>query len=185
MTSRLRPQERALLTAGTGAIVVILLAVLVFYPQVRGVATARLDARRKQAELARLTALAQQRTEIIRKHAAMKQAAGDVLARIPADPGLPDLLLHLDAALTSSKVFLLQLTFLTESSPPAGAPGKGEGNVGSLPVQLRVRGTYPQMRALVQALEESPRLLVIDRLALTGSDVGIVADVVVRALFVR
>ena len=181
MTSRLRPQERALLTAGIGAIVVILLAVLVFYPQVRGVATARLDARRKQGELARLTALAQQRTEIIRRRDAMKQAAGEVLSRIPAEPGLPDLLLHLDAALTSSRVFLLQLTFLTESAPSGGATG----NVASLPVQLRVRGTYPQMRALVRALEESPRLLVIDRVALTGSDTGIVADLVVRALFVR
>jgi Tfp pilus assembly protein PilO len=181
VTSRLRPQERALLTAGIGAIVVILLAVLVFYPQVRGVATARLDARRKQAELARLTALAQQRTEIIRRRDAMKQVAGEVLSRIPAEPGLPDLLLHLDAALTSSRVFLLQLTFLTESAPSGGAAG----NVASLPVQLRVRGTYPQMRALVRALEEAPRLLVIDRVALTGSDTGIVADLVVRALFVR
>jgi Tfp pilus assembly protein PilO len=71
----------------------------------------------------------------------------------------------------------MQLTFLPES-PPAG-------NVGSLPVQLRLRGNYPQMRALVQSLEESPRLMVIDRVAFTGSETGIIADIIVRALFVR
>jgi Tfp pilus assembly protein PilO len=162
-------------------LVVIVLALFVFYPQFRGVATARLDARRKQAELARLTALAQQRTEMIRKHATVTQAAHDLLERLPAEPGVPDLMLRLDTGVTSSRVFLMQLTFLPES-PAVGQP---EGNLGSLPVQLRLRGTYPQMRALVRTLEESPRLLVIDRLAFTGSDTGIIADIVVRALFLR
>ncbi|HEX9533674.1 MAG TPA: type 4a pilus biogenesis protein PilO [bacterium] len=176
MTS-LRPQERLLLRAGLGVMAIIVLALFVFYPQFRGVATARLEARRKQAELARLTALAQQRTEIVRKHETVKQAARDLLERLPSDPGVPDLMLRLDTAMTSSRVALMQLTFLPES-PPAG-------NVGSLPVQLRLRGNYPQMRALVQSLEESPRLIVIDRVAFTGSETGIIADIIVRALFVR
>ncbi len=176
MTS-LRPQERLLLRAGLGVMAVIVLALFVFYPQFRGVATARLEARRKQAELARLTALAQQRVEIVRKHATVKQAARDLLERLPPDPGVPDLMLRLDTAMTSSRVALMQLTFLPES--PAVA------TVGSLPVQLRLRGNYPQMRALVQSLEESPRLMVIDRVAFTGSETGIIADIIVRALFVR
>ncbi|HVH30315.1 MAG TPA: type 4a pilus biogenesis protein PilO [bacterium] len=176
MTS-LRPQERFLLRAGLAVVALIILGLFVFYPQFRGVATARLEARRKQAELARLTALAQQRPEIIRKHETVKQAARDLLERLPSDPGVPDLMLRLDTAMTSSRVALVQLTFLPES-PTAG-------NVGSLPVQLRLRGNYPQMRALVQSLEESPRLMVIDRVAFSGSETGIIADIVVRALFVR
>lgn len=176
MTS-LRPQERLLLRAGLAMVALIILGLFVFYPQFRGVATARLEARRKQAELARLTALAQQRPEIIRKHETVKQSAHDLLERLPSDPGVPDLMLRLDTAMTSSRVALVQLTFLPES-PTAG-------NVGSLPVQLRLRGNYPQMRALVQSLEDSPRLMVIDRVAFAGSETGIVADIVVRALFVR
>lgn len=176
MTS-LRPQERLLLRAGLGVMAVVVLVLFVFYPQFRGVATARLEARRKQAELARLTALAQQRTETVRKHAVVKQAARDLLERLPSDPGVPDLMLRLDTAMSSSRVALMQLTFLPESPAP--------GNVGALPVQLRLRGNYPQMRALVQSLEESPRLMVIDRVAFSGSETGIIADIVVRALFVR
>jgi Tfp pilus assembly protein PilO len=156
---------------------VIVLVLFVFYPQFRGVATARLEARRKQAELARLTALAQQRTETVRKHALVKQATRDLLERLPSDPGVPDLMLRLDTAMSSSRVALMQLTFLPESPAP--------GTVGALPVQLRLRGNYPQMRALVQSLEESPRLMVIDRVAFSGSETGIIADIVVRALFVR
>jgi Tfp pilus assembly protein PilO len=170
-----------LLRAALGVLAVVVLVLFVFYPQFRGVATARLDTRRKQAELARLTALAQQRTETVRKHATVTQASHDLLERLPADPGVPDLMLRLDTSVTSSRVFLMQLTFLPES-PAAGQP---EGTLGSLPVQLRLRGTYPQMRVLVQSLEESPRLLVIDRLAFTGSDTGIIADIIVRALFLR
>jgi hypothetical protein len=52
-------------------------------------------------------------------------------------------------------------------------------------VQMRVRGTYPQVRVLVQSLEDSARFVELDRIALTGTDSGIVADVALRALFIR
>lgn len=177
--SSLRPQERLLVRAALAVLAAIMLGLFVFYPQFRGIATARLEARRKQAELARLTALAQQRSEIVRKHAMVKEAAHDLVERLPPDPAVPDLMIHLENAIVSSRVYLVQLTFLPES------PAAGEGTLGSLPLQLRLRGTYPQMRALVQSLEQSPRLMVIDRLAFTGSDTGIVGDLAVRALFLR
>ncbi len=66
---------------------------------------------------------------------------------------------------------------------PAGT--LGTATIGSLPVQMRVRGTYPQVRVLVQSLEDSARFVELDRIALTGTDSGIVADVALRALFIR
>jgi hypothetical protein len=57
--------------------------------------------------------------------------------------------------------------------------------VDALAVHARVRGTYPQIRALVAAIEQSSRLLVIDRVALTGTDGGVVAEVQFRALYRR
>ncbi len=185
MSPSLRPRERFLLTVGGGVVAAILIVLLVFFPQIQEVAAARRDARRKQAELARATALAQQRTEIEQKYAAVKQEAETLLGRIPADPDLPDLIIRLDQAMEASRVDLLQITFVNESPPAAGAPGGAVGNVGSLPVQLRVRGTYPQLRALVQALEDSPRLVVVDRMALTGAETGIVTELALRALFLR
>ncbi len=186
MSPSLRPRERFLLTVGGGVVAAILIVLLVFFPQIQEVAAARRDARRKQAELARATALAQQSTETEQKYAAAKQAAETLLARIPADPDLPDLIIRLDQAMEASRVGLLQITFLNESRPPeAGAQSGPEGNVGSLPLQLRVRGTYPQLRALVQALEDSPRLVVVDRMALTGAETGIITELALRALFLR
>jgi len=181
----LRSRERFLLTAGGGAVAAILIVLLVFFPQVQEVAAARREARRKQAELARATALAQQSSEIEQKYAAVKQEAEALLARIPSDPDLPDLIIRLDQALESSRADLVQITFLAESATPAAGQGGAAGDVGSLPVQLRVRGTYPQLSALVQRLENSPRLILVDRAALTGADTGIVADLTLRALFLR
>lgn len=185
MSPSLRPRERFLLTIGGGVVAAILIVLLVFFPQIQEVAAARRDARRKQAELAQATALAQQSTEIEQKYAAVRQEAEALLARIPADPDLPDLIIRLDQAMETSRVGLLQITFLNESPPPTAAQGGTEGNVGSLPIQLRVRGTYPQLRALVQALEDSPRLVVVDRMAMTGAETGIVTELALRALFLR
>ena len=44
---------------------------------------------------------------------------------------------------------------------------------------------YPQIRALVQGFEESPRVVVVDRMTLSGSDAGIIVELSLRALFLR
>ncbi len=183
MIARLRARERALLAVGLGALTVILLTLVLFFPQVQKVAAARRDAGRKQAELARATALAQQESEIERQHAAARAAAELLAARIPTGPDLPDLIIQLDEALTISRVVLLQISFQNEPAPSTGQSGPA-GPVASLPVQLRVRGSYPQLRALVEILERSPRLVLIDRLALSGTEAGILSDLTLSALYV-
>ncbi len=182
--ARLRARERLLLTVGLSVVGVLLLTLLVFFPQVRRAAVVQLDVGRKQAELRRGTALANQREEIERKNAAAKQAAQTLVARIPAEPDLPDLIIRLDQALAFSGVRLLQISFLSGAPQTAASPGT-ERPLDSLPLQLRVRGTYPQMQTLVRELEDSARLVVIDRVALTGTETGIIADLALRALFLR
>lgn len=185
MMARLRSRERTALTAGLVLLAVVLLTLVLFFPQVQKVAAARRDAGRKQAELARATALAQQEDEVARQHAAAKAAAESLVARIPTEPDLPDLIIQLDQALTFSGVALLQVSFVGESTPAPGGQSGPAGDIASLPVQLRVRGTYPQLRVLVDALERSSRLVVIDRMALAGTEGGILSELVLRALYVR
>lgn len=180
MIARLRPRERLLLIVGLSIAGVLLLALLVFFPQVRRAAVMQVDVARKQTELRRATELALRRAEIERKHAAATQSAAALLSRVPNGPDLPGLIVRLDEAMASSGVELQQISFPPETLQPTGT-----GNIGALPVQLRVRGTYPQVRVLVQSLEDSARLVELDRIALTGTDVGIVADVALRALFIR
>lgn len=184
MIARLRARERTLLAVGLGVLTVILLTLVLFFPQVQKVAAARRDAGRKQAELARATALAQQESEIERQHAAAKAAAESLAARIPTGTDLPDLIIQLDEAITISRVVLLQISFQNEPAPATGGQSGPAGPVASLPVQLRVRGSYPQLRALVEILERSSRLILIDRLALAGTEAGILSDLMLSALYV-
>lgn len=184
MSPSRRPRARLLLQVGLGFAIAIGLTLVVFFPQVREAASARSEARRKQAELARAVALIQQRDEIVRQYAAAKLDAESLLTRIPRDPDLPGLLSRLDLAMASSGVGVEQISFL-EAPPAAGAPSGTPGSVASLPLQLRVRGRYPQIRALVQGLDESPRLVVVDRITLTGTDAGITTELSLRALFLR
>lgn len=179
-----RPGTRLLLQIGLGFGIAIVLTLVVFFPQVREVAAARSEAGRKQAELARAVALVQQRDETIQQYAAAKQDAEALLTRIPREPDLPGLLARLDLAMGSSGVAVEQISFL-ESPPAPGAPSEPAGAVASLPLQLRVRGRYPQIKALVQGLEESPRLVIVDRMALIGTDTGIGAELSLRALYLR
>lgn len=184
MSPSRRPGTRFLLQIGLGVGIAIGLTLVVFFPQVREVAAARSEAGRKQAELTRALGLVQQRDEIIRQYAAAKQDADALLTRIPREPDLPGLLARLDLTIASSGVALEQISFL--ESPPAPGAGSGSGGpVASLPLQLRVRGRYPQIRVLVQGLEESPRLVIVDRMALIGTDAGIGAELSLRALFLH
>ncbi|OLD54688.1 MAG: hypothetical protein AUI83_07595 [Armatimonadetes bacterium 13_1_40CM_3_65_7] len=179
-----RARTRLLLQISLGLAIAIVLTLVVFFPQVHGWTAARTEARRKQAELARALILVQQRDEVVRQYAAAKLDAEALLTRIPREPDLPGLLARLDLAIASSGVVVEQISFL-ESPPAAGAPGGTPGPVASLPLQVRVRGRYPQIRALVQGLDDSPRLVVVDRLALTGTEGGITAEFSLRASFVR
>lgn len=185
MIARLRPRERFLLAVVGSALAGVLLVLLLFRPLLRDAAAARREARRAQGELIRMTELAQRQDEIERRHAEGQQAAAVLVGRIPSEPDLPDLITQLDGAIGVSRVVLMQIAFQGEAQPAAGSPGGPAPNVGFLPVQLRVRGSYPQLRALVSQLEQLPRIVVIDRLAFTGADSGIVADVALRALFLR
>lgn len=179
-----RARARLLLQIGLGLAIAIVLTLVVFFPQVHGWTAARTEARRKQAELARALVLVQQRDEVVRQYAAAKLDAEALVVRIPREPDLPGLLARLDLAIASSGVAVEQISFL-ESPPAAGAPSGTSGSVASLPLQLRVRGRYPQIRALVEGFEQSPRLVVVDRMALNGTDAGIAAEFSLRALFLR
>lgn len=181
--SPLRPRERALVGAGAAVVAGVLLGGVVYLPAALDLAAARREIVRKEGELRRAAALAQQRPEVEQRYAAERLAAERLLTQIPRDPDLPDLILRLEEALSRSGAELMEITFppQTPAPPSAGEPAPVSG----LPVQVRVRGRYPQIRALVAAIERSPRLTVIDRLALTGTDAGIVAELQMRALYRR
>lgn len=185
MISRLGPRDRFLLVLAAVALASALLVLVLFRPLLQAAAAARREARRAQGELVRMTDLAQRQTEIERRHAEGQQAAAVLVARIPPEPDLPDLITQLDGAIGASRVLLMQISFQGEAQPSAGSPGGAGANVGFLPVQLRVMGSYPQLRTLVTQLEQLSRVVVIDRLVLTGADRGIVAEVAIRALFLR
>jgi Tfp pilus assembly protein PilO len=172
-----------LLGAGIAVVAGVLVGGLVYLPALLDLAAARREIARKDAQLRRATALAQQRPEVERRYAAERLAAEQLLVRIPREPDLPDLILRLDEAIGRSGVELMEITFPPQ--PPAAPAAGGAVSVDALAVHARVRGTYPQIRALVAAIEQSSRLLVIDRVALTGTDGGVVAEVQFRALYRR
>lgn len=138
----------------------------------------------KLKELAAATALAQRDKEITNQHAAARGSIQQVLSQIPDQPRLAELIVLLDQALEASGVQLLQVSF--SEQPAAGQPAvKTPEAAGALFLQAQVGGNYLQLRAFVRAIESLPRLVVIDRLLVTGSAGGIVAEISMRAFYLR
>lgn len=188
MSPGLRRRERVLLILAATAVAAVVLALVLFLPKLQDVRNARTGAQRRQAELARTAALVQQRPEIEQRYQETVRAEQSLLGRIPAGLQLPDLIVQIDRTLTLSRVDLVQLEFSEgEQKPEAGANASGgapEG-MGSLALRVQVRGSYPQLRTFVAAVETLPRIVAIDRVVMTQSEGAVLADVAMRAFYFR
>ena len=173
-----RRRERALLVIFLTLLGAIVVSVLVFLPQLQEVSQARREVGRKRAELARTVALVQRSAEIERSHAAAREAQQALLVRIPHDPAVPELLARIGGLVDASGVQLLQISFAA-----AGTPAPTAAGLASIALQVQVRGPYARIRSFVAAVEDLPRAMAIDRLVLTGTEGGIVAQFTLRALY--
>lgn len=188
MTARLVGRERLLLIVAATVFGVIVLGLVLFVPKFQDVRIARQQAQRRQAELARTAALVQTEAAIAERHQTAKRALEDLLERIPSGPQLTALIDDLDHALELSRVRLVQVTF---SAAQANAPGAGNQSGGptsslsTLNFQLQVRGTYPEVRTLLAALENASRVIAVDRLALANAGDAVLADLSLRAFYFR
>lgn len=173
-----RQRERALLVILLTLLGAIVVSVLVFLPRLQEVSQARREVGRKRAELARTVALRERGADIERSHAAAREAQQTLLVRIPHDPAVPELLARIGGLVDASGVQLLQISFGTSGTPAPTAAG-----LASVALQVQVRGSYARIRSFVTAVEDLPRAMAIDRLVLTGTEQGIVAELALRALY--
>lgn len=173
-----RLRERTLLVVLLTLLTAIVVFVLAFVPQLKDVRQAWRAARAKRAELTRTVALVQRGEEIEHAHAAAAVAQQNLLVGIPQDPAMPELLAGIGGAVEASGVALLQITFAESGTPTAAGAG-----LMSLPLQAKVRGSYERIRSFVAGVEDLPRAAAIDRLVLSGTEGGIVAEFALRALY--
>lgn len=173
-----RQRERALLVILLTVLGAIVVVVLLLVPQWQDVSRGRREVARKRGELARTTALVQRGEEIERAYAAARAAQRDLLARIPQDPAVPELLARIGTVVEASRVQLLQISFAG-----SGAPAPSPGGLAALTLQVQVRGSYARIRSFVTLLEDLPRAMAIDRMLLTGTEQGIVTQWTLRALY--
>jgi type IV pilus assembly protein PilO len=167
-----------------GMVIGAVVAFLLLGPKWEAIQRAERDAKRKQNERVQLAAQMGRQAEIERQHAAARGAIEQLLAQIPREPQVDGLIVQLEQALQASGMRLLQFSYAPE--PPPGRPvGPTPAGAGALFVQAQVGGSYPQLRAFVDAVEGLPRIVVIDRLSITGTGDGIVADVSMRSFYWR
>lgn len=182
----LKQRERTVIMTGATGLLAAVVFLVVVLPALQSVRLARQQARGKQAELSRLVLLTDQRTSIEQRHQASLAASRALLVRLPRDPAVPDLVAHLDRALRISGVELRQISF-GEVALPSNSTANGglPPGIAAVTLQVQIAGDYPRLRAFVGGLEGLPRAVAIDRLALTGVQNGLVADLTLRAFFAR
>jgi len=147
----LKRRERTVVGVAATTFAAIAVLLLVILPALQQVRLSRLEAQRKQVELARLLGLVDQRAQIEERH------------------------------LRLSNVQLRQISF-TQVPVAAGNDALPAG-MAAVPLQIQVSGDYLRLRAFVSALDQMPRALVVDRLAVTGVQNGVLADLTVRAFY--
>ena len=177
----LKRRERTVVGVAATTFAAIAVLLLVILPALQQVRLSRLEAQRKQVELARLVSLVDQRTQIEERHRRVAAAARELEARLPRDPALPAFVDSLGRALRLSNVQLRQISF-TQVPVAAGNDALPAG-MAAVPLQIQVSGDYLRLRAFVSALDQMPRALVVDRLAVTGVQNGVLADLTVRAFY--
>lgn len=168
----------------TAVAVAVLFGVFI-YPRLAGVRIARQRAVRLEQEVSRTAALLQAQSEVEQRLLAARRSTQNLLVRVPEGPQVPGLVAQIDDAVVISGVRLVQITFTTVE--PTAEPGatQAPSGIGTLGLSIQVRGSYPQVRRFVTSTEASPRAVAIDRIVLTASDGGILADLTVRAFHLR
>lgn len=187
MTPLLRRREQTLLIAAVAVVAVVVVFLVLFLPKIQDVRTARREVARKQDERVRLVSLVQARAQIEAEHSAASRALQGLRARVPTAPDLPGFIAAVDQAIGASGVHLLRIAYgkAETAAAPGGSQSGGPATIGTLPLVLQVRGSYPQLRALVSTVESLPRTVSIDRVVMTAAGGGIVADITMRAFFFK
>ncbi|HXF81622.1 MAG TPA: type 4a pilus biogenesis protein PilO [bacterium] len=177
----LRRREQTVI--GVAGVIVLAAAVLllVIFPAIQQVRLAQLEATRKQVEKTRLLVLVDRRAQIETRHRDAAAAARALEARLPREPALPAFVDALGRALQDAGVQLRQISFA--QIPPAGGNDALPSGVAAVPVQIQVSGEYRRVRAFIGALEQMPRAVVVDRLAVTGAQRGVLVDLSLRAFY--
>lgn len=187
MSDGLPSRERTFLLLAGAVVALGVVFLVLFLPKIQDVRAARREVQRKQEERLRLATFVQVRAQIEVQHAAARLALEGLRARVPAAPDLPGLIAGLDLAIETSGVQLLRLSFgkAEGSAESQGNQAAVSANVGTLTLQLQVRGNYLQLRSLVGAVESMSRVVSVDRLTMTADRGGIMADFSMRAFFFR
>jgi Tfp pilus assembly protein PilO len=177
----LKRRERAVVGVGGGALLAAAVLLLVILPALQHVRLARQEAQRKQIELTRLVALVDQRARIEARHQQVADAARALEARLPREAALPAFVDALGGALRESGVQLRQISFA--QIPSSGGNDALPAGMAAVPVQIQVSGEYLRVRAFIGALEQLPRAIVVDRLAVSGAQRGVLVDLSLRAFY--
>ena len=176
-------QQVLLIIILTMIAVVVLLSVFI-YPRLAGVRSARVRAVRLEQNVARAVGLVQAEPQVEQRLLAARRSIQNLLVRVPEGPQIPGLIAQLDDAFVISGVRLVQISFTAVEQ--TGEPGaQVQAGIGTTGLSVQVRGSYPQVRRFVTSIEASPRAMAIDRIGLTASEGGILADLTVRAFHLR
>lgn len=177
----LKRRERTVVSAAGMLVLAVAVLLLVIFPSLQQVRLSRQEAQRKHVELGRLVGLVDQRERIEERHSQVAAASRALEARLPRDAALPAFVDALGRALRETNVQLRQISF-TQVPAASGTEALPAG-MAAVPVQIQVSGEYVRVRAFISALEQMPRAIVLDRLAVTGAQRGVLADLTLRAFY--
>lgn len=187
MTFDLSTPIRRIAALAAGAVVVLLIIwyVALFRPENNHLSSAhkaRAAAEQRASELdGQLAGLQALKRNVPADRAKLVQFE----AAVPSDPDLLVALDQLQQAATNSGV---ELGSVGPQAPATTSGGSGSSQPGSsgppsIALSMTAVGTYPQTTAFLKALDDMPRTVVVDQVAITGSDTGTLTSSLTARIF--
>lgn len=160
-------QQKALLLVAIVALLAVVLAYqFVWRPMTEKRGTVGPQVARLRADLENLKRQLSHVAEVEQATAQRRAAVAQLEARLSRGVAIDTLLADLSSMAKEAHV---RIESLEPLDVKGAAPGS-EGVYAEIPIQIHAKGGYHQLGTFLSALEQSPRLMRVVRLELTGND---------------
>jgi Tfp pilus assembly protein PilO len=185
MTTSLR--RIAVLAAAVSAVLVIVWYIALWRPQAHSLSAAHKARVAAEQRIGQLHGQAQQMETLVQQVPADSAKLKELQAALPDNPSLDAALVEIHQAAVAAAVQLVAVgpsPVVTSTSASSSSASSSSGTPGGQTITLTIsaNGSYPQLMSFVKLLTGLPRVVVIDRLQLSGGS-QLTADIGARIFY--
>lgn len=174
-------RERSLLIIGGAIVVAIVVLLFAVRPMYENIKTDKATLSDRQTEIADLDVQIASINDLITKYQAVDETQkANLNKRFPAAPDTEALIAQLEAIARTTQVIVsnVQLSDTSVATPATVAKGYNQYTV-----SLNIAGSYENIINFIKSLETNDRILTVDSIAFTPSDLGLAGTLKTHTYF--